>query len=89
MNSYLFTLPHEAELVNNYLRREEPMYERYAKLRDERGLTDYAVAKATGILTATLTSWKQGVYQPKVDKLMKIADFLGVDINYFLKEDGK
>lgn len=62
------------------------MYEKYAKLRDERGLTDYAVAKGTGILTATLTNWKQGVYQPKIDKLMKIADFLQVDINYFLKD---
>lgn len=62
------------------------MYKAYAKLRDERGLTDYAVAKGAGISTATLTSWKQGVYQPKIDKLMAIAQFLGVDITYFLKE---
>ena len=56
------------------------MYEKYAKLRDEKGVTDYKVSQETGISTATLTSWKQGVYTPKVDKLLKIADYFGISI---------
>lgn len=59
------------------------MYEIYAKLRDERGLTDYQVAKQTGIAGQTLYSWKNGAYEPKADKLLKIADLLGVDIKVF------
>lgn len=56
------------------------MYEKYAKLRDARGMTDYEVAKRTGITTATLTNWKKGRYSPKVDKLKKLAEFFKVNI---------
>lgn len=61
------------------------MYEKYAQLRDERGLTDYAVAKETGIATATLSCWKNGEYKPKAEKLLAIAKFFGVPIEYFLE----
>lgn len=56
------------------------MYENYERLRKERGYTDYEVAAATGIATATLSSWKNGKYTPKADKLLKIADFLNVGL---------
>lgn len=63
------------------------MYKKYAKLRDERGMTDYAVAKATGISTATMSSWRNEVYTPKADKLLAIAELFGVPLEYLLKED--
>ena len=62
------------------------MYEKYAKLRDERGYTDYRVSKETGISSVTLTSWKRGIYKPKVDKLMLIARLFRVDITELLEE---
>ena len=65
------------------------MYEKYARLRDERGLTDYAVSKKTGITTATLSCWKKGMYKPKANKLLILADFFGVSIEYFLKDTKK
>lgn len=65
------------------------MYRKYALLRDERGLTDYAVSKQTGISTATLSCWKNGEYEPKLEKLLLIADFFGVSIEYFLKDTKK
>lgn len=34
------------------------MYEKYAKRRDELGLTDYKVAQMSGVLTSTLSEWK-------------------------------
>ncbi len=54
-------------------------YEVYAKVRDGKGLTDYAVAKETGIATATFTNWKQNMYTPKADSMIKIASFLQMD----------
>lgn len=63
------------------------MYEKFAKLLNERGLTAYQVSKDTGIATATLTEWKNGTYSPKVNKLMILADYFGVSIEYFLRED--
>lgn len=55
---------------------------------EERGITAYKVSKETGVATATLTEWKNGTYQPKVDKLMLIAKFFDVPIEYFLTEEG-
>lgn len=62
------------------------MYEKYAQLRDARGLSDYAVAKQTGIATATLSCWKSGEYVPKVDKLLALANFFGVSVEFFLND---
>ncbi len=61
------------------------MYARYAKLRDKKGMTDYRVSQETGISTATLSSWKNGKYTPKYEKLKKLADYFGVTINYFME----
>lgn len=57
------------------------MYLNYAKIRDEKGLTDYKVSKATGISTSTLSEWKSGKTRPKVDKLIQIADLLGCTLD--------
>lgn len=63
------------------------MYKKYVKLRDERGLTDYQVAKDTGIAKSKFSDWKSGKSKPKVDKLMILADYFGVSIEYFLGGD--
>ena len=63
------------------------MYNKYATLRDKAGVTDYAVSNATGISTATLTNWKYGRYNPKLDKLKTLADYFGVSVEYFLSEE--
>lgn len=60
-------------------------YEQYAKLRDEKGVTDYEVAKHSGVSTSTLTCWKQGVYSPKLPKLQKLADYFGVSVTVFIE----
>lgn len=56
------------------------MYEKYAKIRDDKGMTDYKVAQSTGISSSTFSEWKSGHYTPKIDKMIKIAQFLGVDV---------
>lgn len=46
-------------------------------------MRDANVAQATGIGKSTFSDWKSGRSEPKNDKLQKIADCLGVSINYF------
>ena len=58
------------------------MYDRFELLLRESGITAYKVAKATGISTATLTSWKQGAYTPKNEKLQRIAAYFGVTLDW-------
>lgn len=61
------------------------MYEKYKKLRDKKGISDYKVAQETGITKSTFSDWASGRSSPKIEKLQKIADFFGVSIEYFLK----
>ena len=65
------------------------MYEKFEKLLKKNNVTAYRVAKETGVTTATLTSWKQGKYTPKMEKLQKIADYFGVTTEYFTGEEKK
>lgn len=60
------------------------MYEIFEKLLAEKGVTAYRVSKETGVTTATLTSWKQGKYTPKPEKLQKIADYFDVSLEYLM-----
>ena len=63
------------------------MYEIYEKLRDEKGLTDYQVAKETGINTSMFVDWKKGRSTPKIDRLLKIAHFFNVSVSYLIGEE--
>lgn len=65
------------------------MYERYQKLLDEKGLKNADVSRATGISNMTLSDWKNGKSTPKQDKLMKIADYFGVSLDYLMTGSDK
>ena len=60
------------------------MYENFIKIVNNKGLTPYKVSKGTGISGATLTSWKNGSYTPKLDKLKAIADKLHTTPAYLM-----
>lgn len=57
-------------------------YEIYSKIRDKLGFKDSAVAAGAGITKSTFSDWKAGRYQPKDEKLQKIATFLGISMEY-------
>lgn len=61
------------------------MYEKYVELRDSRGISDYRVSEDTGITKSTFSDWKNGRSSPKIEKLKILADYFGVDINYFIE----
>lgn len=56
------------------------MYEIFRQKLDQKGITPYRVAKDTGIPTSTLSDWKTGRSTPKLDKLIKIADYLDMNL---------
>lgn len=60
------------------------MYERYCEIRDRKGLKDADVARLSGVTKSTFSDWKKGLYQPKREKLIKIADALGVSLEYLM-----
>lgn len=60
------------------------MYEIYARLRDERGMTDYRVCQETGIPTSAMSGWKNGKFTPKVDRMVRIAKLFNVTVDELL-----
>ena len=64
--------------------RAELSYQAYEKIRNEKGMTDFSVARETGIPPMSLYDWKNGLSTPKVDKLLILADFFGVDVGLFI-----
>lgn len=65
------------------------MYGVFAKLLQQKGIRATDVAKATGIRNSTLTDWKMGRTNPKIDKLQKLADFFDVPVECFLTGEVK
>lgn len=61
------------------------MYERYVELRDKKGVTDYRVSEDTGITRSTFTDWKNGRSAPKVEKLLLLAKYFDVPVEYLIK----
>lgn len=60
------------------------MYYIYEKLRNERKLTDYKVSKDTGIPKSTIASWKNGKCTPRIDKIMRLANYFDVPLSVFI-----
>lgn len=63
------------------------MYSNFEKLLNEKKISTYAVSKTTGISQTTFSDWKSGKSKPKVDKLLKIANFFEVSLEELIKED--
>lgn len=63
------------------------MYTKYAEARDKKGLTDYKVSEMTGIARSTISDWKNGLSIPKADKLLKIANVVGIKVEELIPKE--
>lgn len=67
-------------------------YSKFEALCKERGVTPNKVSVATGVPTSALTNWKNKYtrddvagFEPKADKIKRIADYFGVSLDYFME----
>lgn len=63
-------------------------YEKYASIRDLKHMKDADVAKSAGIPQSTFSDWKKGKSIPKIDKLIKISNALGIGYNELVGAHG-
>jgi transcriptional regulator with XRE-family HTH domain len=63
------------------------MNSKYEALKEKKGVTDYQVSKDTGIPRSTISEWSSGKYIPKIDKLLKLAEYFGVSVEDLLEEN--
>lgn len=57
---------------------------RCERLMKERGVNAVQLSRETGVSAATISAWRNDIYTPKLDKLTKIADYLGVTVDYLM-----
>ena len=67
----------------------DQVYEKFAALLKQREITAYRVSKDTGIPANTFTDWKNGRSKPKFDKLLILAKYFDVPVEYFAEEEDK
>ena len=65
------------------------MYEIFAKLLELKGLKAADVSRATGIKSPVFSEWKKGKSKPNTEKMIKIANFLGVSVEYLTTGEEK
>lgn len=51
------------------------------------GKTVAEVVKHMGVSDAAVYQWETGVYIPRPDKLVRLAEFFGCTVDFLLKED--
>jgi transcriptional regulator with XRE-family HTH domain len=61
------------------------------ELRRQKGWLQREFADKLGVNQQTVSGWENGVIEPTISKLKKIADVFGVKVDYFKEdpEDGK
>ena len=83
------TVYHKSEVLATTRYREGVIFFffLYEELLRITGKTSYQVSKDTGIGQNTLSNWKTGRSNPKIEKLKILADYFGVPITYFIGGD--
>lgn len=64
-------------------------YEKLNQLIEDRHITAYRVAKDTGLAPTVFTDWKKCRSKPKVDKLLILARYFNVPLEYFVEKEGE
>lgn len=62
------------------------MYKKFSELLIKRNITAYKVSKDTGVSNSVLSDWKRGKSNPKLDKLIILAKYFNVPIEYFVED---
>lgn len=58
--------------------------ERLKKLRAEKNVTQQKVADVLGVTVGNVQKFEYGTARPKLDNVIKIADFFDVSIDYLV-----
>lgn len=61
-------------------------FHKVEELVNKRGITLYALTKELGFAKSLFSDWKSGKSMPKTDKLIKIADYFGVTVEYLISK---
>ena len=58
---------------------------RLRELRNKSGLTQNEIASKLGVSGQTILNWENGIYEPKINQLIQLADLFEVSVDYLVE----
>ena len=55
------------------------------ELRNKSGLTQNEIAARLGVSGQTILNWENGIYEPKINQLIQLADLFNVSVDYLIE----
>ena len=59
------------------------------ELREKENYTQVALAEKLGVTSQTILNWENGIYEPNISQLCKLADIFNVSIDYLVERKEK
>ena len=61
---------------------------RLRELRIKSGFTQNEIATKLGVSGQTILNWENGIYEPKINQLIQLADLFNVSVDYLVERKG-
>ena len=61
---------------------------RLRELRNKSGMTQNEIANKLGVSGQTILNWENGIYEPKINQLIQLADLFDISIDYLVERKG-
>ena len=58
---------------------------RLRELRNKSGFTQNEIANKLGVSSQTILNWENGIYEPKINQLIQLADLFNVTVDYLIE----
>lgn len=55
------------------------------ELRTRSGLTQNEITTKLGVSGQTILNWENGIYEPKINQLIQLADLFNVSVDYLIE----
>ncbi len=66
-------------------KKRQASFKKLDTLIKARNVSFYKLSEELGMARSTFSDWKSGKSMPKTDKLIKIANYFGVEVSYFIE----
>lgn len=66
-------------------KKRQASFKKLDTLIKARNVSFYKLSEELGMARSTFSDWKSGKSMPKADKLIKIANYFGVEVSYFIE----
>lgn len=60
---------------------------RIKELRTKANITQKQLAEFIGVTSQTILNWENGIFEPKISELIKLANYFHVSVDYLIERE--